>query len=69
MGDGKGEWPLSEFSVADDSAPGEDVFHPEKNDVSFWPGVLGGLRAESVVSVREGFLMLRSTWRGGGFVA
>jgi len=34
-GDGSGEWPLSEISVADESPLGEDVFHPEKKDEIF----------------------------------
>ncbi len=44
-GDGMGEWLLSENVVVEDSATGDDVFHP-KNVVSLLPGDLRGLEVE-----------------------
>lgn len=70
MGEGRREVSLSEMSVAEESALGDVVlFHPVKNELIFWPGVLGGFNDEgesiALISGSEPFLVPRSTWRAG----
>ena len=48
MGDGRGDLPLSEASVTEDSVPGEAVCFQPKKEPTLFPGVCGFFRSLAV---------------------